>query len=267
MTRPDHDRDHPNDPRKATLSRWVRASSWGTARAGRPRAWRRSSTACGARGLDATRHRPARSARPRTPLPAFHSRGAVGGATSWSAGTRTAAASRAWPRPSRTRPTPPSSCSATRSTRRARPSGPTPGSPTGRPSPARSCCCRASPTRSRGSTCCGPRSRCLRACRARHLPAPRAHAQAGPRRRPGPRRGVPRSEGPGLTVERIDHRSQPLRRMPPTIPVGHEDHDPILVVGDSLQRVQMVATQEDRRFQCIGISGHATQGPGSAPAA
>ena len=31
---------------------------------------------------------------------------------------------------------------------------------TGPRSPARSCCCRANPTRSRGSTSCGPRSRC-----------------------------------------------------------------------------------------------------------
>ena len=39
------------------------------------------------------------------------------------------------------RRTRPSSCSATRSTRRASRSAPRPGSPTGRPSAARSCCC------------------------------------------------------------------------------------------------------------------------------
>ena len=75
-----------------------------------------------------------------------------------------------------------SSCSATRSIRPARPSGPRRGSPTGRRSAARSCCCRASPTRSPGSSCCGRRVGLLAARGARHLSAARAHAQAGPRR-------------------------------------------------------------------------------------
>ena len=104
------------------------------------------------------RDRPARSARPRT-----RSRRSTSPSrrrpTSRSAAIRSAAGSRAWPRPSPTRPTPRWCCSATRSTRPARRSGPTRGSPTGRPSAARSCCCRASPTRSPGSTCCAPPSR------------------------------------------------------------------------------------------------------------
>ncbi len=61
----------PERPTKATLPRWVRASSWGTARAGPPRAWRRSSTACGGAALDATAiDLPKRKAE--DAVPAFH---------------------------------------------------------------------------------------------------------------------------------------------------------------------------------------------------
>ena len=84
-----------------------------------------------------------------------------------------------------------SSCSAIRSIRPASPSAPRPASPTGRPSAARSCCCPASPIRSPGSSCCAPPSRLLAERRAGHLPAARAHPQAGARRRARPRRPFP----------------------------------------------------------------------------
>ena len=60
------------------------------------------------------------------------------------------------------------------------------GHPLPRPAAA-----RASRIRSPGSTCCGPPSPRLAQRRAGDLPAPRPHAQAGPRRRPGPGRGLP----------------------------------------------------------------------------
>ena len=100
-----------------------------------------------------------------------------------SAVTRTGAGSRASPRPKA--PIAGSSCSPIRCIAPGSPIAPPRASPTGRRSLARPCCCPARPTRSPGSTCCGRRCR-LAARRARHVPAPRAHAEAGPRRRPRP---------------------------------------------------------------------------------
>ena len=126
-------------------------------------------------------------------------RGPVRGRTSSSAATRTAAASPASPPPSPMPRTRRWSCSATRSIRPGSPSGPTRGSPTGRPS--------ACPVLLLSGEC-DPFARIdllraavprLRERRAGHVPAPRPHAEAGPRRRAGPRRGLPGTHRSGVT--------------------------------------------------------------------
>ena len=160
MTRQDHDGPSRTTHGKATLSAMGRRIFLGHGASGTAASMAPFVDGLRARGLDATGDRPA-EAQGRGRAPGVPRRRCRRRATSWSAGTRSAAASRAWRRPSRARRTPPSCASATRSIRRARPSGPRRGSPTGRPSPARSCCCRASRTRSRGSTCCGPPCPCL----------------------------------------------------------------------------------------------------------
>lgn len=50
--------------------------------------------------------------------------------------------------------------------------------------------------------------------------------------------------------------------VPTTIEVGDEQHHPILVIGHSLQRFQMVATQEDWLFEAVHVARHAAQRPG-----
>ena len=71
MTRPDHGRATRRAHGKATLPRWVRAASWATARAGRRPAWRRSSTASARAGIDARAiDLPKRKAE--DAVPAFH---------------------------------------------------------------------------------------------------------------------------------------------------------------------------------------------------
>ena len=103
---------------------------------------------------DRDRHRPAAAVKRRGRAACLPPRRAVD-PMSPSAATRMAGGWRASPRPSRTRPTSPSCCSATRSIRPVRRRRPRPGSPIGRRSAALSCCCRASRTRSPGSSCCG----------------------------------------------------------------------------------------------------------------
>ena len=190
MTHPDHHGPIRTSHDKATLPRWVLACSWATARAGRRPAWRRSSRVSGRAAWTRARST-CRAARPRTPCRR---------STPWS------------------RPHPMSRSAATRSAAGSRASPP--------PSPmrrtSRSCCFSyplhppGGPERTDARIAHWPAIRCpvlllsgesdpfaridlLRASVGTlaqrgtgHVPASRAHPQAGPRRRPGPRRGVPR---------------------------------------------------------------------------
>ena len=155
MTRPGHGGPTRPRPSPSTLSRWSCAATWATARAGRRRAWPRSSTGLRARGLTATAidlPKPQGRGRP-AGLPPRRAHGA-------GRGRRRSLVRRPGGEPGRRR--------TRRAVRRPRPvqlpapsararrSGRKPGSPTGRRSAARSCCCRASRTRSPGSSCCGP---------------------------------------------------------------------------------------------------------------
>ena len=130
-------------------------STSATAPSGMRRRWRPSWPAC-ARAAWTPSRSTSRSARPRTPSrPSSPSHPRAADASS--AATRTAAG---WPAcGGRRRVSGPGLLLLPAPSAPAGRSGPRRGSPTGRRSPARPCCCQASPTRSPGSTCCGRRWR------------------------------------------------------------------------------------------------------------